>query len=1193
MTRDLHILTVFFLLFPLSLSAQFEESEILYPFDFRNHLEIFSADMDGDGDADMVVAKSWDELGWYENLNGSHTPAYHRIDEDIYFKSMAIVDIDQDGDSDIVVSISSRTIWFENDGNGNFERHYINGQSYSSIYFVDMNEDSYPDMIAARPSNKTILWYENNQEGGFKESIVVYDLAKNTMDVEAADINQDGHLDIVAGLGWGGNRVIWFENLGMGVFGSPQTISTEVEEVSDIAIADMNGDGWKDVLSISTKDKKVAWYENKKNGFWGEQQIITECLMEGCENYKLHLMDVEQDGDWDVVTAIGGNFKMGIFANDGLGQFTSAYIGTGGNPYQGNTKILPIDWDTDGDLDLFGFNGRVLASGYDVNDNELNWRENKGGGSFSEPLFLAVGLNQVYHLKIADMDQNGWKDIILTTAFGRKLIYLKGEEGENSTPKFVHTVLIDEGLKEFSSLEIVDLDRDGDLDILGTLNRGRDIVWYENQGVGDFKPKKHIDTHPEISYPGATTLLEDMDKDGWVDFLYINSGKSELLWYRNNHEGGFDPPKIAASGVSATTKAFLYDLDKDSDLDLLLVSNEEKEAAWYKNDGTANFEWAEYITQDLQFPYTSQFFDVDGDGMKNLLTTHAWYKKGEQGYTSNIVGIDAQSLQLVEDINKDGNLDVLAYHAQYPNKGRWYLNDGQGRIGLQFVNTKAKTGSLSTLIDMNKDGWKDVLGLTIEGGGTRYLRWQRNIGNFSDFVKHYQLNGRQYIDTNENGTFDAGEDWGLQLQPLLLSPLSEQTHTYADGTFSFIIPSGAYVLNVPEDELWELSTDSASYSFHTKDQEWQLRNFDFGFKPKRILPRVEPYLNSNPNRCNETVKYWLDYINTGSTVASGTVQLKLDELMGNITVNPSPDFEEEGILYWYFENLLPTHKSRITLSIQMPNEESIGEWVETQARVELFNENEELVSVKTDDYSAEIRCSYDPNDKLVRSHHLQESNQVWIKDSLLYTIRFQNTGNDTAFNIVIQDTLSRYLDWQTFQPITSSHAMRTTASQSGVVRFYFDDILLPDSTTNEEQSHGFVMYSIAPLPDLHEGVPIHNTAAIYFDFNPPIITNTTENKIVHSLTTDIEDSLLDNGYSILVRPNPFSDYTTIEVSGLSVKGNYQLQVMDILGSKVRELKLEEGKANLERGELRNGLYLIQVLEEGSGEILGIGKVLVE
>jgi uncharacterized repeat protein (TIGR01451 family) len=106
-----------------------------------------------------------------------------------------------------------------------------------------------------------------------------------------------------------------------------------------------------------------------------------------------------------------------------------------------------------------------------------------------------------------------------------------------------------------------------------------------------------------------------------------------------------------------------------------------------------------------------------------------------------------------------------------------------------------------------------------------------------------------------------------------------------------------------------------------------------------------------------------------------------------------------------------------------------------------------------------------------------------------YTIRFQNTGTDTAFNIVITDTLNEDLQANTLQMVTSSHNCKTTV-KNNIIFFEFLNILLPDSNVNEPKSHGFISFKIKPKVTVAVNTTIPNKAAIYFDYNAPVITNT-------------------------------------------------------------------------------------------------------
>ena len=153
------------------------------------------------------------------------------------------------------------------------------------------------------------------------------------------------------------------------------------------------------------------------------------------------------------------------------------------------------------------------------------------------------------------------------------------------------------------------------------------------------------------------------------------------------------------------------------------------------------------------------------------------------------------------------------------------------------------------------------------------------------------------------------------------------------------------------------------------------------------------------------------------------------------------------------------------------------------------------------DYNNNIlsRCfsvvnSFDPNDKTVYPiSTLDISGDRW----LTYTIRFQNTGTASAENIYITDTISTDLDWTSFDLLSYSHQPLTQVYNDGLIKFNFPHINLPDSSSNEPKSHGFVQFKIRAKDSLAVGAIIENKANIFFDLNPPIITNTTSNTITN------------------------------------------------------------------------------------------------
>ncbi len=144
-----------------------------------------------------------------------------------------------------------------------------------------------------------------------------------------------------------------------------------------------------------------------------------------------------------------------------------------------------------------------------------------------------------------------------------------------------------------------------------------------------------------------------------------------------------------------------------------------------------------------------------------------------------------------------------------------------------------------------------------------------------------------------------------------------------------------------------------------------------------------------------------------------------------------------------------------------------------------------------------ITDSFDPNDKLVLPAGISSEHLTAFGQELEYTVRFQNTGNDYAYQVVVIDTLSDQLDLSTLRVAGASHAYRFKVAGKGrpVLTFTFDDINLPDSTRDQAGSNGFIKFTVLPLAGLPAGTRIENFADIYFDYNPPVRTNTVYNTL--------------------------------------------------------------------------------------------------
>lgn len=237
--------------------------------------------------------------------------------------------------------------------------------------------------------------------------------------------------------------------------------------------------------------------------------------------------------------------------------------------------------------------------------------------------------------------------------------------------------------------------------------------------------------------------------------------------------------------------------------------------------------------------------------------------------------------------------------------------------------------------------------------------------------------------------------------------------------------------------------------------------------------------------------------------------------------------------------------------------------------------------------------AYDPNDKQAFPIGYGEAHFIKPNTPLEYRIRFQNTGTDTAFNVVIRDTLSAFLDLTSVQPAAASHPYRWVLSDANVLSFYFDHIMLPDSNTNEVASHGFVNFRISQQEGTLLGSQIRNNAAIYFDFNEPVITNTTWHEVAENFITVSNQENLPvqlGKINLTAYPNPSNQLVWLKVQDVDV----QQRRMQLYYSPSRLLEEKTFVGNpfsVDVDGLPSGLYWLKVVV--NGHLIGLAQVVVE
>ncbi|HKR05658.1 MAG TPA: SdrD B-like domain-containing protein [Bacteroidia bacterium] len=395
------------------------------------------------------------------------------------------------------------------------------------------------------------------------------------------------------------------------------------------------------------------------------------------------------------------------------------------------------------------------------------------------------------------------------------------------------------------------------------------------------------------------------------------------------------------------------------------------------------------------------------------------------------------------------------------------------------------------------------------------------------------ITGKVYFDTNGNGVYDAGEA-PLANSKVELTPGNILAFTDNSGDYGFGTANGTYTVTyLPRN--YETVTSAPSYSVVVNNNV--AANKDFGVQISPTFDSLSLYIEHYLVRCNVPFSIYGYVTNHGADPANGRLVMVQDPAMGTIVTAPPPDYYSNDTLYWNFSNLAVGQTFTRLPTFTAP---SAGTFLNFKFIAQQLDAGNNVIFSSELSFSNTVSCSFDPNDKHVQPPGVQAPHYTLFGEDLYYTIRFQNTGNDTAFRVIIYDTLDTDLDFNTFEFISSSHGVKTELNPSnGALKFTFNNILLPDSNINEPMSHGEVTYRIQTKQGLPSNTVINNTAYIVFDLNTPVITNTSLNTMIYETPLPIEllyfNAESDHSGSVLLTwataTEINNDYFTVERSG--------------------------------------------------------------
>ncbi len=1102
----LHLTTLFISFYVLASGQLFyrttyEEPILVAP------KEMIMGDLDQDGDQDFVALSILGEnIAWYEMRSDSLYNQHWVATDQGGISDMQFADLDGDGQIEIVAqSRTDKKIYsYERQGQ-QFVRHELHFSgftvSYGPFVIYDMDFDGDLDIVYLARINGTVIRYlQNNgnfnfQYVGYKStsSMVFWDHGANVL-----NFDQDSLPDVIF-ITEDGNIMKATRQTNGDV--DLQVLLTDQNIISPIRLFDMNGDQQQDIIvrnliSDSPTEKKyeIHAFQNLGNNQFGPKKILLSDLYNASS---FDIGDYNQDGNMDIATNtfkyIQGQIPNVEYSENRIyenlnGEYEETFLF---DRMESANFLFFADWNADGRSELIvndfhrdqigifllrpdhsftiwpitnqlGDWKEFLITNFNNDDTEDFFVSETSPYSSYERFdwikkshFVPHTLLKKYprpasHLSAADMNGDLVDDFVGATSDTSVVYYLETVNPDS----FVYHFITGE-LDAIFSIHAADMDGDGDIDIV-TGSEDSPIVGYNdkniallrNQGNGSFSVE-YVNTDITITH----LQILDIDLDGDID-IYPNN--RDL--YLNDGTGHFT--KVAFPQINFGSARF-YDFDGDNDLDVVGQGNNHF-ITLSRNKGNMTFDEIKISEEENLFSYSNtgyEIADYDLDGDPDILKYGRellWFenlgdfkfKRNTIAYLPNFYPTPTTSV----DMDHDGDIDFVRLENSLPSIYINSLNDPQ-ILNLPFY-------------DLNQNTFKEP-----------------DEPIYSDVVLHLEPNLSYGVNHSYNG---------IRYYP----PLGNYEVTY-DQTYN---PQW-HLISDPIQQV-QLSAE------HKRDTSY------FALFPDTLLTEVLGNITSSRARCGNTIPFFFDMLNSGTTVLNGFVYLQMESYIPGQVWTEYPDTViNSRLIGWRIKNWVPGQRFTKTIKIKIPTPGAIiqvGDTLVFTARTDLINNlgdtyKENFV------YKTPLRCGYDPNDKQVnpdRTGHF-----TLMDEELYYSIRFQNKGNDLAYDIKIIDTLSPKLDFRTLRVIGSSHMSSLTweGVHDSVFIFSFHNINLPDTITSLEGSQGYLTFAIKALSPLEEFSEIHNRASIFFDANPPVITNTTTNVFVNELYTDADhDGFLSN-----------------------------------------------------------------------------------
>ncbi|MCB9170314.1 MAG: VCBS repeat-containing protein [Flavobacteriales bacterium] len=997
---------------------------------------------------------------------------------------------------------------------------------------ADLDSNGYDDLIIGLNTNavERHLWYYPNSSTGLGAAQVIGQTAPVLLSqMEVADVDNDNDLDILYSTNSLGSDCIGvFFNQG----GSFMNVELYCDQVDwkDMVEADFDNDGYKDLAAISTD----SLYVLRNNGNSMFATSVSIAVGTGLQAIRLAVLDADGDPYPDLLVTFVNSRNSVVLGNVADGTIGFSTVNT--MPYSA-LDLQPAD-TIPGTFAIIGYgDGGIIEHVLDQQSG--TWTHHQ--------ISYEVPPRAVHY---ADWDGDGLVDLLMPTEWGSVLWFRNLGEGlDFDRPQLLCAPV--QG--DIAKVETADMDGDQDLDLV---LEGYDRMWVvPNLGGNQFGAPTLAWYYSGPYDPHAVT---DLDNDGDPDIIQYSAQFVRVQL--NDGTGHFTYSTYSNSNINDVA---FTDRDGDGLIDVLCAASAPNRLAWMQNLG-GTFGQMQTIQTTPNEIANFLVGDMDGDGDDDLITAGSypvqWMRNNGVGYdpldTLSTLNILIPNLR---DVDHDGVMDVFnVLDGAYTMF--WQRNLGNAvmdPLGTPIPTSPRFYGVLGwaeqdLLGDLNGDGDLDLAYCGSEGpGGTYDLILSNNLTVYNG------LGGSVFIDEDSDGVH-APDEPGVAWRHVVLGPSNVTRLSDAQGSYRFELGGGSYSLTCPgvwDPAIWHLSLGSGGYAIALPPDS-SIQDLDFGLAPLLDSGLVDVSVTLGPAPCSGITSLWVSLQNHGSRIEAGDVIVELDPLFTFVSSTPSPDLINGNTLTYAFDSLNFFSTSGVDLQVQMPPAADIGADVSTIATVLTVDSLGMPSGTYSDSLQFVLACSYDPNNKQVVPAGYGASGAVSIdQEQLEYTVHFQNTGNATAHNVRIEDALPAGVDPTSLELVAYSHAPTDVRIDGNMLTIDLLAIMLADSGTSFVDSQGYVRFRCALVPGQPNLTTIDNEASIFFDYNPPIVTDTAHTTLVDCAlwmpqitlaTFDELEATPGDAYQWYLNGNPIPGANGATLNDL-VNGTYTVEVTSEYG----------------------------------------------